>query len=333
MSPQNEDIDRLISLYLSNRASEKEKAQLDGWLQASPENRKVFDRLRQMWTLSATHEYRADMDQVRDAIWLAGTAQKQSMKQPGRKPDVIYWIKIAATFLIFFFGAWLLLYLIQSGTFSEEIVWVEEVNPSGQRSTHRLPDGTKVWLNSESSLSYPENFSDTLRQVYLKGEAFFEVVSVADRPFVVEAGGVDTRVLGTSFNINDYPSDLVRIALLEGKVQVQDTGRIQTAFLSPGQELIARKDGSGFSIQPFNYEQTFGWKEGILIFDGVDFNSFRASIEKWYGVKVAIQGSPPNDWHIRARYQNENLRNVLRDVCFNKNIEFELHDKNVTIIF
>lgn len=333
MTSHNQDIDSLIGLYLSNRASEKEKQELEEWLKASPANRAVFDRLRQIWSMSSPETYHSGMDQLRDEIWKAGTDQQPAMKVAGRAPNVIYWTKIAATFLIFFFGALLLFYVIQKNSFSEKIVWVEEVNPAGQRSTHRLPDGTKVWLNSESSLTYPESFSDTLRQVYLKGEAFFEVVNNSARPFIVEAAGFRTKVLGTSFNINDFAADLVRIALLEGKVQVQDSGKVQTALLAPGQELFAPKDGSDFSIQSFDYDQTFGWKEGILIFDGIDFGTFRSSIEKWYGVKVQVQGTPPNDWQIRARYQNENLRNVLRDVSFNKDIKFELKDKNVTIIF
>jgi ferric-dicitrate binding protein FerR (iron transport regulator) len=103
--------------------------------------------------------------------------------------------------------------------------------------------------------------------------------------------------------------------------------------LSPGEELLAPKDQRSFSRQQFNYESTFGWKEGILLFDGADFAGFRSAIEKWYGVKVEIRGTPPVDWQIRARYQHEDLRHVLRDICFNKSIKFELHDKNVLITF
>jgi ferric-dicitrate binding protein FerR (iron transport regulator) len=211
---------------------------------------------------------------------------------------------------------------------------VEKLNPAGQRSNHRLPDGTEVWLNAESRLTYPEKFDDTLRRVQLTGEAFFEVAKDPQRPFIVEAGGIKTQALGTAFNIHAYPEeDITKIALLEGKVRVQNANSVQTTLLSPGEELLISNKNSDISTQPFNYESTFGWKEGILIFEGADFISFMSTIEEWYGVDVKVKGTPPTDWHIRARYQNENLEHILRDICFNKSIKFELHDKNVLIIF
>jgi ferric-dicitrate binding protein FerR (iron transport regulator) len=211
---------------------------------------------------------------------------------------------------------------------------IEIKNPAGQRSAYTLPDGTQVWMNAASSLVYPEKFVDTMRLIHLQGEAFFEVVKDPQRPFFVEAAGTRTQALGTAFNINAYPEDdTVKIALLEGKVRVQSADQIQTAILSPGEELLAPKDNTAFSRQQFNYISTFGWKEGILIFDGADFASFRSAIEKWYGVKVETKGALPLDWNIRARYQYEDLRHVLRDICFNKNIKFELDDKKVLITF
>lgn len=331
------DIDRLISLYLSHRASESEKRELEEWLRASAVNREVFERLKKIWSMSSHDGYHADMDKVRDQIWIAGTEQQHRVKAPvQRTVDVFFWSKVAATFLIFLLGAWLLSYLNKENTVlpPETVAMVEKVTPPGCRLAHRLPDGTKVWLNAGSSLYYPEKFADALRLVHLIGEAFFEVAKDQQRPFIVESANIRTQALGTAFNIHAYPEGhIIKIALLEGKVRVQDVDQLQTTILSPGEELLIPKDNTDFSRQHFSYENTFGWKEGILIFDGADFDSFRSTIEKWYGVKVEVKGTPPVDWHIRARYQDENLRHVLRDICFNKNIKFDLHDKNVLITF
>lgn len=331
------DIDRLISLYLSRRASERERQELEEWSHASAANREVFERLKKIWSMSSHDGYHADMDKLRDQIWITGTEQKHRIKAPVRRTvDIFYWSKVAATFLIFLAGAWLFSYLVKENTalLPETVAWIGKVNPAGQRSIHMLPDGTKVWLNAESSLTYPEKFSDSLRMVHLRGEAFFAVVKDRQKPFIVEAAGIMTQALGTAFNIHAHPEDdVVKVALLEGKVQVQDVGQVQTAILSPGEELLVPKNNLDFSRQQFNYEKTFGWKEEILIFDGADFAGFRRAIEKWYGVKVKVEGIPPDDWHIRARYQHEDLRHVLRDICFNKNIKFELHDKKVLITF
>nr|WKN39030.1 FecR domain-containing protein [Tunicatimonas sp. TK19036] len=337
MSNHYSDIDRLISLYLSNRASESEKQELEEWLQASEANRDVFRQLKKVWATPARHEHSDELHSVRDQIWIEGTEpQPEVLLSKPRRLHVVYWSKVAATLLIFLMGAWLLSYLIQRNTtvIPETVDLVSQVNPAGQRSTHRLPDGTKVWLNAESSLEYPEKFSDTLRLVKLKGEAFFEVAKDRSKPFIVEADGTKTEALGTAFNINAYPENSsVTIALLEGKVRIEDIAHRQTAILSPGEELLATKETEHFDRRAFDYEKAFGWKESILILDGVNFVSFCRTIEKWYGVKVKVNGTPSDDWHIRARYQHEDLRHVLRDICFNKNIEFEINDKNVVLTF
>jgi ferric-dicitrate binding protein FerR (iron transport regulator) len=170
--------------------------------------------------------------------------------------------------------------------------------------------------------------------VELWGEAFFEVAKDQQKPFIVEAAGIQTEALGTAFNIRAYPEDpIIGVALLEGKVRVQNVDQVQTAVLTPGEELFASKDNTQFIRQPFKYDNTFGWKEGVLIFDGADFISFRSAIEKWYGVKVEVKGKAPDDWDIRARYQRESLKHILRDISFNKNIKFKLNHKNVLLTF
>lgn len=327
------DIDRLISLYLSHQASESEKQELAAWLHASTANREVFSRLERIWSAPLPEKSPADMDLMREQIWATGIALKP---QVHRVVDVFYWSKVAATALLFLLGAGLLSSLVKEnrGLVPEAVALVQQVNPAGHQSVHMLPDGSKVWLNAESSLTYPEKFSDTLRLIQLKGEAFFEVAKNPQKPFVVEAAGISTQALGTAFNVNAYPEEsTTRIALLEGKVQVQERKGHQTAILSPGEELLAAKKHPHFRQQPYNYEKTFGWKEQILLFDGADLASFRRTIEKWYGVQVKVRGMPAADWHIRARYQREDLRHVLRDICFNKNITFEMTDKNVVLTF
>lgn len=237
MSHPNPDIDHLISLYLSGRASEGERQELEQWANASSANRKVFERLQEIWAMTSPDEYRKDMDQRRDRIWTAGTGKQQKAIVPAKRTiNILYWRQIAAVFFLFITGGWLFSHLVKENTpVPEAIAWVEKINPAGQRSSHRLPDGTRVWLNAESSLNYPDKFADTLRLVKLTGEAFFEVAKDGQRPFIVEAAETQTEALGTAFNINSYPEDpIIKIALLEGKVRVQNKSHVQTIILSPG---------------------------------------------------------------------------------------------------
>lgn len=339
MSHSEPDIDKLISLYLSRRASEDQRQDLEQWILASEKNRATFHRLEKIWTMSLPANSDPRMDMVRDKIW--ESAVEETPLKPNQAPDarrVLPWLRIAAVFMLFLLGAWLLSILTKTEgeVAPKAIAWVEKTNPKGQRSSHLLPDGTKVWLNVASQLVFPEEFSDTLRKVKLTGEAFFEVAKNPEKPFVVETEGLTTLVLGTSFNVHAYPeSPEIKVALLEGKVQVQNNtpSELQTSILSPGEELLAPRDNSTFIKNKFQYENTFGWKEGVLIFDGMDFDGFRKSIENWYGVTVELKGRAPSDWSVRARYQRAPLQHVLQDISFNKNMDFEIKDKTVLVTF
>lgn len=289
--------------------------------------------------MSFPAKYEKRLDDVRDRIWASAVEEVSPVETIAPASATKFrWLKAAAIFILILMGGWLYSILVKTDepVVATAVVWLEKSNPKGQRSSHMLPDGTKVWLNVASRLYFPEEFSDTLRQVRLVGEAFFDVVKNPKKPFIVETEGLTTSVLGTSFNINAYPeSREIKVALLEGKVQVQNTGpsEVQTSVLAPGEELLAPKDYSTFIKQPFRYENTFGWKEGILIFDGVDFASFRKTIENWYGVNVELKGSAPRDWSVRARYQRAPLEHVLQDISFNKNMNFVIKDKTVVITF
>ncbi|MFT6359951.1 MAG: transmembrane sensor [Cyclobacteriaceae bacterium] len=102
------------------------------------------------------------------------------------------------------------------------ITYIEKVNPTGQKSTTTLSDGTVVKLNSDSKLKFPKNFSDDIREVYFEGEAFFDVAKDASRPFIIKTNDLQVKVLGTSFNVKSFEEDnLVQIGVVTGRVSVQ----------------------------------------------------------------------------------------------------------------
>lgn len=336
MDQHHPDIDRLISRYLSRKASPAEKEALEEWLNASPQNRETLARLEAIWGMPLSDEYSTRMEGIRDQIWAAGLGEQDSIKEQVR--DGLFphrWLKIAAALVLLLTGAWFSTLLFKDSVVmpSKSVAWTEKINHAGQRSSHLLPDGSKVWLNVESRMRYPEQFSDTLRQVQLVGEAYFEVAKDEKKPFVVNTADISTVVLGTSFNVRAYPEDdEIKVALLEGKVRVQ-VGQDEARVMWPGDEIVARKEDMQLTQRAFEYVSSFGWKEGVLVFDGVGFNDFRNALEKWYGIKVEVHGKVPADWSIRARYKRESLQHVLEDISFNKNMIFQLKGKKVSITF
>nr|MBI1231761.1 DUF4974 domain-containing protein [Cytophagales bacterium] len=206
-------------------------------------------------------------------------------------------------------------------------------NPRGIKSSFLLPDGTKVHLNYESSLTFPPQFEHGERKVSLVGEAFFDVVHSDSVPFVVLAEGVAVQVLGTSFNVSSSNYQ-TQVSLVKGKVLVnfldQHTG-LDDQMLTPGNQIHLDRRLGKYTVTPFQTDQITGWKDGIMMFEDAGMADFFERLEKWYGVNIQIFGRPAKPWKINGRYENEMLEDILLGLKFVYNIEYQLNGKNVWI--
>lgn len=148
-----------------------------------------------------------------------------------------------------------------------------------------LSDGTEVWLNATSRLRFPFNFSGDKREVYLDGEAYFQVSKNDAKPFVVHTEQTDIQVLGTSFNVNAYSDGLTRTSLVTGAVITKADGKeIQ---LKPGQEAIYSND-KGYKITDFDDSEVLAWMKGVYVFHNTPLSEIASVIERWYGVEVVF---------------------------------------------
>lgn len=337
MSSKYSHIDHLIAQYLSGVASQEEKAELDEWILASPLNKQVFEELRKMWNAPPATDYHEGMDAIRDQIWEEAVGEGEEKGALFRRLYAFPWRAIAAVFIFVMAGMYLYTSSLKTNKLSfvsKPTVWIEKESPLGKRSVYFLPDGTKAWLNAGSTIGFSENFSDTLRYVRLQGEAFFEVVKDTDRPFIVEANGVTVQALGTAFNVSqDMGQPDITVALVEGKVKVENREKTHTVILKPGEELVASKGNTVFATRNFDRDLAVGWKDGILVLRQENFSSFCRKIERWYGVKITVKGHAPDDWQIMARYQDESLQNVLKDLSFNKDFNFKIEGEAVSLSF
>jgi len=175
-------------------------------------------------------------------------------------------------------------------------------NPRGSRVISLiLSDGTRVWLNSESSLRYPVAFSSDKREVEITGEAYFEVAKAAGKKFFVKAGNSTTEVLGTHFNINSYSDEAnIKITLLEGAIQVS-SAKGQNK-LAPGQQ--AQVDNEIHIIDNVNTDDVVAWKNEMFSFNGADIHTIMRQVSRWYDVEVIIKGA------IEEKFVGELPRNV-----------------------
>ncbi|WP_373520445.1 FecR family protein [Aquiflexum sp.] len=209
-----------------------------------------------------------------------------------------------------------------------EIPMVTRSNPAGQKSIIDLPDGTKIHLNSESEIKFPKDFSDDIRMVSLKGEAFFEVEK-EHRPFLVQSGNTKIYVLGTSFNVNQRGNGSLYVALMTGKVSVNTENGNQMT-LDPN-EMLEMKKGGVFRKTGFDPMGITGWKDNYLVFKSAKLPYVKKKLETWYGVKIIFEGDFDDNWTYSGIYKDEMLENVLRGICMTSGMIYKIKNKQITI--
>ncbi|WP_373494341.1 FecR family protein [Aquiflexum sp.] len=339
---QYKDIDGKIVKFLNATATKEERAVVDQWVQASKNNEFQFQKLKLIWEEPAQDAKLIGHEEQKKKIWKAFASGNHKSKNIPVIP--LYrrtWLRIAVVLAIILFPVYTLYFhnkdIIEDNI--RETSLITKSNPTGQKSLIQLPDGSKVWLNSDSRISYHERFSDSLRSINLKGEAYFEVVSDSLRPFVVDFGSLSVIVLGTEFNISAFEAEKdFKVTLVEGSVKVSNSTVENNLILKPGTGLIYSREKNGYREfskygDPELFIKTTEWRNGNLVFDGRNFEDFVREIKRWYGVQVQVKGIPPSGWNIRASFENELLINVMDAVSFNKGFSYALKDKELIIMF
>lgn len=185
--------------------------------------------------------------------------------------------------------------------------------PAGQRVSITLEDGTVVWLNAQSRLTYPTAFVGSERRVSVEGEAYFEVAKNAEKPFIVTSQGIEMKVLGTSFNVYSYPGENVsRISLLEGSLQIYKQEAPENAvILRPREEVIIEDNKMSVSMIPSN--NYFLWKDGIYSFEDETLANVFKKLELYYDIKIEVKDPAILNWKYTVKFrQRDGIDEILR---------------------
>lgn len=196
-----------------------------------------------------------------------------------------------------------------------------------------LPDGTKVWLNSASTLSFPADFSGASqrRLVKLSGEAYFEVAKDQLHPFVVATASQNVEVLGTHFNLNSYPGEeLTTTTLLEGRVHI--SGKGIGGDLLPGQQSLLQSKNNKFSIVPANLKSAVAWKNGYFRFDDERIDEIMHKLSRWYDIEVVYEGVVSTEKFSGNISRNINISEVLNMLSYSGDVRFRVEGRRVTVM-
>jgi hypothetical protein len=203
-------------------------------------------------------------------------------------------------------------------------------NPKGSKVINMvLADGSKVWLNAGSSLTYPVLFIGNERKVSVTGEAYFEVTHDASKPFVVNNGSMNVRVLGTHFNVNAFEDDGsdIKVTLLEGSVKI-DNGNA-TGLLKPGQQAVVIKEIE--VLNDVDLDLVMAWKNGYFQFNNASLQNVLKEVSRWYDVNVVYEGHNQPRQFVGEMERALSLSQVLKILERNQ-VYFKIEGKNLIVM-
>lgn len=322
----------LISKYFNDECTRDEIISVLDWCNQSEENKREFIRLKKAWIVS-NKEIDEKISSSAPLIWnnIITQISKKAPKMYTRRSLIYHTAISAAAALILMF---VLHIFMNESLRSDNTEYASFYMPRGEKGQIFLPDGTKVWLNSDSKLTLGNDFSTKNRTVVLNGEAFFDVAKSDKHKFIVQTESVDVMVHGTAFNVTAYPgaSD-VEVSLQRGAVSIYKSGSDkELASLIPNQRISINKESHLAKINLFDDDSDIAWTFDELIFVHAPLEEVFSKMGNWYGVDIAIAEAPSQqDLKYRFKIKSESLTEILELINKMTPIEYKIDGKEVII--
>jgi ferric-dicitrate binding protein FerR (iron transport regulator) len=334
----------LIIGYLEGRITEEETQYLLRKVQSDKEFSDAFEDIAEIW--SAKKPVSNNSIKANDALarlnkkidGLEQTPHAINDQNPSTK-SAFYTYKlrpilaIAASIMVLLGVFWF--YKAQISTKSDQntLVFVEKHTNLGEKKKINLPDGTSVILNAASTLRISDNFDGEKREVYLQGEAWFDVKRDPQKPFIVHTGKIATQVLGTHFNVSAYQNDAnITVSLVQGKVQVDvNNDPAKRIILDPGKQMTYSKGSGQTHVTDFIAEDITGWKENKLVFNYDSWPDAAKKLSRWYGVSVELKDSTLLRCKLKGTFDNIPLAKVMEQIHMVSDISWQIEGKKVLV--
>ena len=320
------NMEKKISKYLNGTANPEEFTAVLEALCAEDSGDKVSLELLEFWkeTLSAAIDNKENnrlLDKIHNRI-----ALEESRTAARRFALYSNLLKVAAVLITGLVISTFFFYTRQVK--QPEIATIETVKtPYGARTSFKLPDGSEVWLNSGSVITFPHQYG-SVRNVELTGEAYFHVVKDG-KPFIVKTGLANIEVMGTTFDVRAYKGEDFSATLVEGSVNVSSLTN-ETSTLIPGQQAIITSDNN-LRLNMVNTELITSWREGKLIFVNEPFANVTRELERWYNVKIELKGERLKKLGYTGTIELETFSEVLELINATAPIKYEFN-KNTRVL-
>ncbi|MGB4653943.1 MAG: FecR family protein [Bacteroidales bacterium] len=330
-----------IVKYISGNCDSREASDISLLIENNVEYQELYSQLSRVWKIGETPEVNLAIDtnkawqNVSSKIFdnpaeIAEPIRKETTFKPSYgRAFVRYAVGIAATLII-----GLGLFFLQKEKQPDLLTYTQN---SLQIEPITLSDGSVATLNNNSEINFPETFTKKSREVYLWGEAFFDIASEPNRSFIVCVGDLRVKVMGTSFNIDDTSPNETKVSVHSGKVlcyvvdENSEAGVGDNIMLSEGQKLVYDKINKTFDLSAkFDYND-ISWKTKKLIFNASTLDEVFEAIAKCYNTSFEVENSEVHDYQITANFDGESLQTVLQTIELIHNIKFVKNDKGYQV--
>ncbi|MBL7768322.1 MAG: DUF4974 domain-containing protein [Flavipsychrobacter sp.] len=359
----------IIAKKLAGEASVHELEELENTLRQHPELHYSLQTISDLWfhslpvTEDASQAFERHLDRMKAQGIEMEPADNQEVVEFEEATGRFKWLKWMAMTLVVFVAGWYF-FMKETNPGSSKSAPTLALNSevstkNGSRSKIMLPDGTQVWLNAGSKLTYGKEFGNSLREVTLTGEAYFDVVKDSSRPFLIHARNVDIRVLGTAFNVKSYPGDkTTETSLIRGSVEVSIKNRPkEKIILKPNEKLVVAEEEKAVKpvfpattsrqrittipprvvVEEVHYDEKesviveTSWMENKLIFRDESFTELASKLERWYGVRFVFRDSSSQSLRFTGTFKGESLQMALKALKITANFNYTIEKDTVII--
>ena len=352
----------IIVRFLMNEATEEDIDHLDNWMALDADNKKYFEQIRDTWN-SIELEKELDTARIEDdlrSVLEQNEINEKSIGITSPKSRILNfnWIvKTAAVFILGFAASWFTFNGLNS-IHTDKVTYNIIETPSGSNTTINLPDGSKIRLNADSRLRYPTKFSKNKREVFLDGEAFFEVAKDKSRQFLVKTSDITVKVFGTSFNVKSYPGEnTVETTLVEGSISIRKNstngkGTGKEIKMKANERIVLYKDQENITpieSQPrkieklpvrkaklvlskrINTDRFISWKDGQLIIKGEPMIKLAVKLERRYNVKIHFEDEEIKQYRFTGTFENETIEQVMEAIKLASSIDYKIEEREIWI--
>lgn len=330
-----ENYNELIARYIIGDCTDEECAELLAWVELSNENREYFTTIKNTWVLAGVnHELKnpgLNRDEFKSLLKIIDTSGSDKIINPKKREIRLSFFKIAVSLIIIIGLTAVLSYFFWGGGNANPAYHVLKV-PSGQQAELTLPDGSKIWLNSKSQLTYPGTFSGNTREVKLDGEAYFQVSHNIEKPFVVKTSHLDVKVLGTSFNVTSYSDeDNISLALETGSISVLKSGK-EALRLKPHEVAVYSKSKNEIKQGKAELDLYTSWLNGQFKFKNLSFVDISRRLGRNFNVVFVFEDKNIEQVKYNGSfYKYESLNEILKIMQTNSSFNYRIVKDKVFI--